>query len=213
MSTLSALRSRARTELKIDPNGRVWSDATLNQNINQAVLQIQQDGDYNWDFNDGDYSVPTVASTATYALPSDFVRIEYGSIKWNENPLDPKDYRTLFRNYDLTQEGTVGWYYLRGSNIGLYPIPDNAQTLTYLYRAKLATMSSDTDDSGMPDAFDEAICAYAEFLCWMDVKDKEQQDRAFEKYGVCMEGLNAQYLGRRDEANFQFDYETIIPNV
>lgn len=213
MTTLSGLRSRTRTELKIDPNGRVWSDNVLNQNINQAVKQIQQDGDYNWFFNDNVYSVPTVVSTATYAMPSNYVRLELGSIKWNNNPLDPRDYRTLFRDFDLTQEGTPGWYYLRGTNVGLYPIPNAVQTLTYLYRGSLTSMSADTDDSGMPDTFDEAICAYAEFLCWMDVKDREAQERAFEKYNVTMEGLNAQYLGRRDEADFQFQFETIIPNV
>lgn len=209
MTQLSSLRSRTRSELKIDPNGRVWSDAILNQNINEAVTQIETDGDYNWEFNDNSYSVTTVDGTADYALPSDFVRIEYGAIKWDGGELNPRDYRELFRYNDMTQEGTVSWYYLRGSNIGLYPIPNQAKTLTFLYRSQLDSMVNDSDDSGMPSNFDEAICAYAEFLCWMDVNDREQQDRAMEKYRLALEGLNSQYLGRRDEANFEFTFESI----
>lgn len=56
MSTRSQLRGKLRTELKIDPNGKIWSDAVLNQYINTAYFQAQKDGNYKWRANDGNYN-------------------------------------------------------------------------------------------------------------------------------------------------------------
>ncbi|CAN8139410.1 hypothetical protein THIOSC13_1420002 [uncultured Thiomicrorhabdus sp.] len=44
-SSLATLRSKLRTQLKIDPGKNIWSDATLDLYINNAYSQIQRDGD------------------------------------------------------------------------------------------------------------------------------------------------------------------------
>lgn len=210
MSTLLNLRSRLRTELKVDPNGRIWSDATLDTALNQAVLQIQQDGDFDWHFNDAVNSETTVASTATYALPSDFVRLELNTVKYNSSSLEQVDYRWLFRtNSSLAVDGTPAYYYLRGTNIGLFKRPNDTLTLEYLYRSKLTAMSDDADDSGLPSDFDEAVTHFTCYLAWNDIAGKN--DKAIESlqnYKLVMEGLYAQYLGRRDQGNFSFGFET-----
>lgn len=212
MSTLSTLRSRVRLEkVRIDPNGRIQSDTILNSNINQAVTQIQQDGDFGWHFNDAEYSVATVASTATYALPSDFVRIEKGTVKWNTSLLERADYNWLVRtNSSLAVDGTPAYYYLRGVNIGLFQRPNEIQNLTFNYRKKLAAMAADGTDSGLPSDFDEAIIQYATYLCFAPFAGKEDKAlQAVQAYNEAMKGLNAQYLGTRDEENFGMGFETI----
>jgi hypothetical protein len=42
-STRAELRSDVKTELKKDPNGRIWSDAELNNYINKAYAKVQKD--------------------------------------------------------------------------------------------------------------------------------------------------------------------------
>jgi hypothetical protein len=43
MSTLSELRIKSRKEIKIDPNGKIWGDAEMNDYINDAIFQVQKD--------------------------------------------------------------------------------------------------------------------------------------------------------------------------
>jgi hypothetical protein len=164
-----------------------------------------------WHFNDATHTTTTVASTQEYSLPTDFVRVEGPTVKYDNTILTRREYADLFSSYqDLTTEGNPSTYYLRGDNIGLFQVPNAAKTLKFLYRKQLTAMSADTDDSGMPSNFDEAIVAYAEHLCWGDLNGKEgSAQRAFEKYQSAIDALNAQYLGRRDDANFSFGFDTI----
>ena len=43
-------RSNLRSDLKIDPNGRVWSDATLNRYLNEGQREVINDPDADWQF-------------------------------------------------------------------------------------------------------------------------------------------------------------------
>ncbi len=212
MSTLQTLRDAVRiNKQKIDPNGRVWADSEVDTAIKQAVTQIQQDGDYNWHFNDAENSQNTVVSTGTYALPDGFVRIEKGTVKYNGQPLLPRDYGWLKRNNTtLAVDGNSSVYYLRGNNIGLFQRPNDIKVLEFLYRKKLATMAADASDSGMESDFDEAIVQYASYMLWSVIQGRNDNAiSAIQNYKQAMEGLNAQYLGRRDDADFSFKFETI----
>jgi len=210
MSTLLSLRSQLRQEMRVDPNGRIQPDAILNRNINQAVRQIQQDGDYNWHFNDAEYTVSTIVSIGTYLLPSDFVRLEFNTVKYNNYSIIPVDYRWLKRTVStLATDGNPSYYYIRGSNIGIYARPNAIKTLEFEYRKQLPSMSSDGTDSGLSTDFDEAIVQYASFLCWQDFEGKENKTASsLQAYNETMKGLFAQYLGRRDEVNYGINFET-----
>lgn len=210
MSSLLTLRQNLRQEMRVDPSGRVQADTLLNRNLNQAIAQIQQDGDYNWGFNDADYSTSTVVGQAAYTLPSDFVRIEAGTIKYNEYQLMPVDYRWLKgTNQTLAVNGSPSYYYLRNNNLNLFQRPDAINALEMSYRKQLAIMASDSDDSGLPLVFNEAIVLYAAYLCWNDFSGKEDKAiTSFQSYNETMKGLFAQYLGSRDESNFNMAFET-----
>lgn len=210
MSTLLQLRDKLRTELKIDPNGRIWTDSTLNGYINQAVNQIQQDGDYNWHFNDSVNSESTVIGQAAYALPSNFVRLEGGSVKYDNNEISPQSYNYLWANNYFDNNGTPNQYALRGDSLYLASKPDSIKTLTYLYRSKLATMAADGTDSGMPNSFDILVTKWAAYLAWSTIEGRaDKAVAAAQDYQEAIKGLNAQFLGRRDDSYFQFQYETI----
>lgn len=210
MATRLDYRSRVRTELKIDPNSRIWNDTTLNRAIQQAIYQVQQDGDYGWSFNDSENTTATVVSQAIYNLPTTFVKIE-GGVKWNSSALNPVSYNWLVTNYDsLAVDGEPNCYYLRGSNIGLFPRPNAIQNLTYLYRGKLAAFSDDTTDNGIPDEFTEAIVQYACYLLWSDIEGREDKAiQALQNYKQVLEGLFEQFLNARDESFSGWSFEAV----
>ena len=110
MSTRSQLRSKLRTELKIDPNGKVWSDATLNQFINSAYFQVQKDGNFNWRENDGNYSFSLSSGTQEYALPTGFIRTDL--VRYNGTELTATTKVDLKRQYASFVNGTPSKYYV-----------------------------------------------------------------------------------------------------
>jgi hypothetical protein len=159
------------------------------------------------------YTGSSVIGQGEYDLPDDFVRMELNGIKYDNMMLSVRDYRVVFDQYDLTQSGNPGIYYLRGNEFGILPLPTSIKTMSFLYRQALPDMTNDSDDSGMPTAFDEAIQSYTEYLCWNDLSPNPKTTQALEKYRLTMQGLYAQYLGRRDEANFAWGIESIIPSA
>ena len=216
MSNLQTLRSLLKKRLRVDQPGRIWDDAILNTNLNEALSNIQQDGSFDWFFNDGMHSVPSVVAQGQYALPTDFARLELAGVKYDTYMLRKLDYRTVFDNYDLTTQGTPGIYYLRGTVFGINPLPSSIKTIAFLYRKLLPRMTTDTSDSGMPEEFDEAIINYARYLSWADLQsnaNNQMADRSKAMYDMTMQGLYAQYLGRRDEADFQWDFASINKTI
>ena len=212
---LQNLRSLLKKRLRVDQSGRIWDDSLLNVNLNEALSTIQQDGSFAWTFNDAQYSGVSVVGQAEYALPSDFARLELNGIKYDNYMLIKKDYRRVFDSYNLTEQGTPGIYYLRGSNFGVNPLPNSIKPIAFLYRKVLPQMVDDTDDSGMPEQFNEAIINYASYLCWADLQSNANNQKAAQakqQYDLAMQGLYAQFLGRDDEANFGWEWETINPS-
>jgi hypothetical protein len=209
MATQQTIRDNLRSELKIDPNGRVWGDTVLNRNINIARRKIQQDGNYDWHFNDGEGLVPSVISQGEYDLPANFVRLE--GIKFGTVNLIPTTKKILKeRNSTLSVDGTPQYYYLLGSKFGAWHRPSTIGNFDLTYRSALSSFSADADIETMPDAFVEAIVQYGAYLTWNDVQGREDKAiQAMQNYKEIMEGLYAQYLGRRDDNNFNWSFEVI----
>lgn len=208
MATLATLRSYLRSELKIDPNERVWSDSILNRAINDAVDQVQQDGDYNWHFNETENSESTVIDQAAYTLPSDFVRLELNSVTYDSSEIFKDDYNYLWKQGWFDTSGKPSKYALRGTSIYLALRPNEIKTLKYLYKSKLTAMVADADDSGLPDDFNLAVIKWAAYLAWSTIEGRENKGiAAAQDYQEAIKGLFAQYLGRRDEGDYQFNFE------
>lgn len=208
--TRQNIRDYLRGELKIDVNGRVWSDSVLNRNIEVARARIQQDGDFGWSFNDGESTIPTVASTGEYSLPTDFARLEV--VQYEGKNLAQATKQALIQNMgSVAVDGIPSYYYLFGDKIGFYARPsETAKTITIMYRKKLAEFSTDASTETMPDEFIEAIVQYAAYLAWSDVQGREDKAiQAMQNYKEQIDGLNTQFLGRRDSADFCWKFETI----
>lgn len=209
-TTKQNLRDWLRLELKIDPNGRIWSDAILDRNIEKARTKVQSDGNHDWSFNDGENVENSVAFQATYDLPDDFVRLEEGQVRYNNQTVLPGNYSELKATYkDLAQFGQPNYYYLRNNTIGLFYAPNEVKQIDYCYRKKLPFLASDSDETGMPTEFDEAILQYASYLSWGDIQGREDKaNQAIQNYLEAIGGLYQQYLNRND-ANLSFKFSTI----
>lgn len=208
MANLQTLRGYLREEMRKDPNGRIQSDALLNRNINSAVEQICADFNYEFPVCDGENTASTVISQAAYTLPSDFVRIEQGTVNYDSSPLDLADYRWLKNTFvNLAQDGTPTFYYLRNGALNLFPRPSAIKTLNFSYRKGPADMVNNTDNCFLSDVFNKAITFYSSYLCFNDF-DTDSALQALQNYNLEMQNINTRF-NFQDETQYHFDFETI----
>lgn len=169
-------------------NYRIWSESQVANFINTARLKIQSEGRFDWGFNEAEYSFSTVASTATYALPTGFVRV-VGNISYDGSNLASMTFREFRSKYPVaTEEGRPSIYYLNNSSIGFYLIPNEAKTVRFVYAKKLTDLSADSDDNVMTSDFDRAIVLYACYLAYRQITGKEQKGL------VCLQDYEEQML-------------------
>jgi len=193
MSTRSQLRGKFRTEIKIDPNGKVWSDSVANQFINSAYFQVQKDWNFKWRANDGNYTVSLVSWTQEYTLPTGFIRTDL--VRYNGSDLYPTDKVTLKQRYQSFVNGTPSQYYLYGSFIGLDVIPNVTGTLDIDYRKQLTAFTADADVSGFPEDMDDLMIKYASYLAWSTAKGNEQTAQIkLQDYKMMLDTMLASYI-------------------
>jgi len=212
MSTLSELKDKVQSELRMNTSYRVFSEDIVRDAINQGRFKVQSEGYFRWVENEAEHSFSTVASTATYALPARFIKLD-GSVFYNNSPLIGIRYEDLLRqNPDLTPEGTPSHYSLRGANMRLFLVPNEIKTVKYTYRVKLADLSADADDNVFGADFDEAIVQYACFILYKRILGKEQKALScMQVYEEKMKELRTAYLGdaARNDSFLRFGFETI----
>jgi len=168
-STLAQLRSKLRTEIKIDPNGKIWNDSTLNSYINRAYLQIQQDWNLDWQENDANTTYTPTAQETT--LPTDFWKVILIRYNWTE--LFPTTKAELKRQYTSFQSGTPYKYYLFSNKLWTDTIP-SWWTIDLDYKKINASLSADSDTSAYPLNFDTAIVKYSAYLAWSATRGNAQ---------------------------------------
>nr|AKH46390.1 hypothetical protein [uncultured marine virus] len=202
--TLSTLRSELRTELKIDNQKNIWTDATLTSYINEAILQVQTEGNLDWAENVGGSQTDTVvAGTDSYAYATDLGRIEV--VKLGDNVLTQESKAALVRKYDITKTGTPSSYYIEGANLKLFPVPTAGGTLTTTYRKRLPLLSADADLLAFPDDFAPALVHYAAFKSWVGYSGgaSGNAQMEFQAYEGAMNIVKSVYLVF-SQADFKF---------
>lgn len=182
-----------RTEyIRIDPNGKIWSDAVIDAYINRAYTQIQKDWQYKRRENIEDIIFNTVAWTQEYSLPTDYIALNL--VRYNNQYLTETNKITL--KMENQNNPMVSWtpyqYYLYGNNIGLYPIPNSTGTIDLEYLKKLPKITT-SEDSQFPEEFDDAICAYAKYIAFMG-NNKPEAMASLWDYQQLMDTLRSSYI-------------------
>lgn len=140
-SALLSIVQRTCDELTLPRPSSVY--ASTDPQVRQLLALLQAEGRYlmtchDWSFLRTLYTFPTVASTATYAVPADFDRL-IDDTMWdqtNQMKLCGPDQPQVDRWRQQSTTGQVGIrknYRVLGSNIQLFPTPDSVVTIGYEY--------------------------------------------------------------------------------
>lgn len=192
-TTRAQLRADVRTELKKDPNGKIWTDASINNYINKAYLKVQKDGNFQWRENQGNTTASTVVWTQEYALPTDFWKIQLVRFNWTN--LIPTTKVQLKREQSTFVSGTPSKYYLFWANYWFDVLPNVVGTIDIDYQKRLTAFTADTDESAFNDDFDTAIVKYASFLAWSSIDGKQQTAGSeLDEYKLEIDTLVSSYI-------------------
>lgn len=180
----SDLFARARQQYtKIDPNGKIWWDDSLDFYVNEAYKRVQRDGNYQRKDCEQLSTLATDGSTM-YDLPDDFVRIE--ALKVNGQDITRKD-RSDILGLSI-QTATPNIYYIHGREIWYYPTPTGSDLIQLIYRKSLPKITS-TVDSMLPVDFDEAISLYSAYLMLLSVEKVAKANLMLSQYTSTINGL------------------------
>lgn len=138
------MTANVRTDLVIDPNGDIWTDARIQRYLNEFIAQV-----YTWtglDFAEVSATLTLVAGTATYDLDSlsNYGKLSTIRLAGRYNTLTEANRLDLENTVDMTYQGEPINYYLYGDNtIGLWPVPDgNILSANVLYERAAPTLIS-----------------------------------------------------------------------
>ncbi len=167
--TQADLIAKLRTEMRTDPYGKIWSDDDLAGYLNDAYLQIQNDGEFGWPANEpGNTVLQFQAGVREYALDSLFGRMEL--IQVGVSVVNPSRFKDVMLMNPLNVQAIIpSVYYLRGKNIGFDPVPTGVGSANIFYRKILPPMSK-TVDMAFTDDFAPAMVKYAAYCAWGNVR-------------------------------------------
>lgn len=185
------------SEIRTDVKGRcAISDSTLDSLItawvNNGLRNIIRR--HTWEFLFVEATVTTVASTETYSLASDVMRIYTVRNTTSSSKVNPIRVLDFYKSYpNPTATGSPTLYRLSGLaqtsasslplyQVSLFPIPDAVYSLKYTYYKRVSDLSADADVPYIPVEYHELLCNYAASLFFTRIGDarSESENTKFE---------------------------------
>jgi hypothetical protein len=202
MSTLAILQTNTRnTYLKIDPNGKVWSDDVVDYYINRWYERVQQDFGYDIPECETSTTISTVWWTTEYNKPTDFVRV-VGLFQ------DSYTLSRITKQQFLTNRASQtkpSSFYIYGDKIGLYPTPDWVYSLDLLYKKKLPEIT-DLVDSELNVSMEDLMILWACYLMFLSVEKNDKATMCLNQYTQAKDALFAQELYDDEQLVFGTQY-------
>lgn len=145
--------------------------------------------------------ITTVAGTADYAIPADWLRIynarKTDSIDYQLNVLGRKTFDTMFES----QRGLNGYPYtlsitnaFREGTVHLFPVPDAAYTISINYFKLIGRLTQDSDTIDLPIHYESVITNGAQAKMMATLSQFEGA-----KYWSDLYERDYQYMKRADE--------------
>lgn len=199
MATLGTFLLNLRERLS-EPDEGFWSNTYLRTVLNDAARDIARRSEALVT----DATLAIVAGTATYALPTNVVKVlepitftpTGSSYRY---PIVPVERHAAISRWGMMQDvgsgtpdtcTTTG--YAPSISMVLYPKPSVAGTVNYRYAkvpADLTTTgSNDSSSLDIPGGWEDVALDYAEWKCWLKKRDRDMAQDARARY---MEGLAA----------------------
>lgn len=194
--TLSELYAKVRSEMKVDRNGRIWSNADIKEAINLAILTVQKAANFNWQINDACQTIQTVQGQAEYSLSSDSQGLQL--VEYNSDAIFSADKLEIQALNKTLPAGTPRFYYIYWGNLGLSPIPTTSnQEIKVWYQKFLVPLDVDTDTLPFPADFCKTVVLYASYDLFTQTSDSTNLQRAnvkLERYKQELNTIRLAYL-------------------
>jgi len=156
--------------------------------INDAYKDVASRSDWSWLQSSSNFD--TEVGEYSYALAADLM--ELFQVRTQAKRLTPQSRQWLFENApaypEYTNEPSVpmgqpSTFVEFGGNLWLHPIPEDVQTVYYLYRKTPAELTGPTDEAIIPDEHREVLVLGA-YVKWLlsDEADKYMIDQAKRDY-------------------------------
>lgn len=185
--------------------------STAKDAVNDAISRINQQ-DFMWPFNHTTYNETLVAGTNRYNFQSDAKYVHFDSFRVRRNAsfnnetsyLRQMDYEHYLQNYvDDEYKVTTGHrdlpkYVAKRPDSGyvIYPVPDEAYTLTYEYYVLPTELSAYDDTTTVPSQFDHIIQDGAMVYVYDFRGDTETSDRVNVRFNEKLDDMRKIYINR-----------------
>jgi hypothetical protein len=176
--TLAELRTAVRTRIGNPSTDGFFSDAQLNDLVNEALQAISIEDDWPW--LQTSENIALVAGTAAYTPTAGWVRTKQLFIQEG----DPLTFVSLAEidAYGIQNRGTPDVYTIYGDQVLVRPVPQVAATLIHQYNKSEPLITVDGTSPLMPVIFHYAIVAYAAHLAQKRQGDLAQADAELRDY-------------------------------
>ena len=146
--------------------------------VNEAQTVLYSEA-VNWYSLYATSTIPTIAGTAEYAVPSDMGRL---IVMINET----QDYvmvEDFIKNLDIAdpnrgEQSSPTHFTIQASNFRLYPVPSAVETLRYRYYKVPATLATNSATSDLPIECEPSLMEWVKFQIYEYLKQYESADRS-----------------------------------
>lgn len=189
--------------------------STAKEAINSSIRDMNQQT-FQWPFNHTDYDETLVAGTSRYAYQADTKYVDMDTFRIRRDAtFGNKTIKLVFMDYDEYVERYIDAEYDTATSIRntprivtrapnqeyvIYPVPDQAYTLSYEYYALPTDLSANTDVPSLPVAFRHVIVDGAMYYVYHFRGDTETADRLQAKFISGIEKQRTIYI------NNDYDY-------
>jgi len=171
--TLETLRDRIR-RIGDYENSAVFTNAFLNEQINDAIGEYCDMLDETWEgYRDlTSANIPTVAGTATVAMPAGLLRLRAFDIQLNGSwyPLTRLTIKQTY-GYDSSKGQPIG-YMAQGATIELFPTPDAVYQTRVRYVPAATVLALDADTFDFPNGWEKFVI----YTVLAVLDDREERD-------------------------------------
>ena len=189
--------------------------STAKEAINSSIRDMNQQT-FQWPFNHTDYDETLVAGTSRYAYQADTKYVDMDTFRIRRDAtFGNRTTKLVFMDYDEYVERYIDAEYDTATSIRntprivtrapnqeyvIYPVPDQAYTLSYEYYALPTDLSANTDVPSLPVAFRHVIVDGAMYYVYHFRGDTETADRLQAKFISGIEKQRTIYI------NNDYDY-------
>lgn len=179
MATLDQLETRVRDRMAAHLSDTFLTDARVDAQINVALQQICSEHDWPWLQAEPPATITTVAGTASYAVPADYLRTVALTSATTGETLSRRPLREIRRTIN---QGTPSVFTIYGNKVHLRAIPSGVFTITHDYIKIEPALANGSDVALIPDLYNEGVVEFSAYLLFRATREETKAQEALTAY-------------------------------